>query len=82
MGKKPTFCCDCIHWEKVMPIAGDDFGICHDPTVPTKLRLDEETKIGEDGTVWSHEYFGCIYWRDRPNVLIDLNEEVPELPKL
>ena len=68
------FCCDCIHWEKVTPVSGDTFGICHDVGVSMKVVLDGKTKLGNDGTLWTAAFFGCIFWREKGNDLLSIDK--------
>lgn len=70
----PTFCKDCIYWEKVAEMGMGLFGICKEPTVPDKLRLDKESSIGDSGVVWTEEYFGCIHWRKSDGVIVKLGK--------
>lgn len=71
------FCLDCAHWDKVAPIAGDAFGICLSDAVGMKVALDGKTKLGEEGTLWTSAYFGCVHWAmETNNSLIDLDEVI------
>jgi hypothetical protein len=72
------FCCTCIHWEKVAPIAGDAFGICHDVGVSMKVALDGKSNLSEEGTFWTEAYFGCVYWRENDGSLLSINEIVED----
>jgi len=69
-----NFCCDCIHWEKLTPIAGDAFGMCHDVSVAMNVALDGKTKLGSDGTLWTAAYFGCVHWRNRSNEVVGFDD--------
>jgi hypothetical protein len=68
------FCCDCIHWEKLTPITGDAFGICHDVGVAMNVALDGRTKLGDGGALWTSAYFGCVYWRDKGNEVVGFDD--------
>lgn len=69
------FCQTCIHWEKdIFTRLGGKFGICHDLLATDKIIQDRETKLTEDGTTYTAEYFGCIYWRENDGSLININK--------
>jgi hypothetical protein len=72
---KPKFCIHCVHWEKVVK-PGDEFGICHDVGVSMNVALDGNTNLGEDGTFWTGAYFGCVYWREKPNEIVNFNRGI------
>ena len=73
-----NFCCDCTHWEKVTPIAGDAFGMCHSVEVGMKVALDGKTKLGEDGTLWTSAYFGCVHWRKIISLIVDFKDIIDD----
>lgn len=70
---KPQFCHTCIFYEKeIFTRHGDEkFGICSNVSVSMKVALDGATHMEEDGTFYTEQYFGCIYWRENNGVLID-----------
>jgi hypothetical protein len=68
------FCCTCLHWEKIAPVSGDQFGICQDVGVAMKVAMDGKTHLAEEGTLWTEAYFGCIYWRENDGSLLSLND--------
>lgn len=69
-----NFCCDCIHWEKLTPISGDSFGICHSVEVSMKVALDGKTKLSDGGTLWTAAYYGCVQWRNRGNEIVNFDD--------
>jgi hypothetical protein len=69
-----NFCRDCISWERLDPVIGQGFGICHNVGVAMKVAMDGKTHLAEDGILWTDAYFGCIYWRDTPNALVDVSK--------
>ncbi|MDB5199138.1 MAG: hypothetical protein JWO92_1101 [Chitinophagaceae bacterium] len=72
-------CCTCIHWEKVIPqISGDTFGICDNASVAMKVALDGKTHLGEGGTFWTQEYFGCVYHGTNDGGLLSTDDEVKD----
>ena len=74
------FCQTCVSWDRIAErISGDVFGICNNVGVSMKVALDGKTKISEEGTLWTCEYFGCIYWRGNTGVLIDTSKIVKDL---
>lgn len=76
---QPKFCCTCIHWERVVPdVAGDNFGICDNVAVATKVALDGKTHLEEEGTLWTEQYFGCIYWRENDGSLLSTDDIVKD----
>ena len=75
MGK---YCSTCIHWKKVAPQGVDSLGQCTSGDVSVNVALDSKTTLGEDDTLWTSKYFGCVYWRDNHGVLIDINEIVKD----
>lgn len=69
------FCCDCINWEKnIIYRSGTHLGICHDVGVAMNVAMDSGTKLGEDGTLYTAGLFGCIYWKDRGNEVINFDD--------
>lgn len=74
MGK---FCHTCHSYEGgIFTRAGESFGVCHNISVSTKIVLDGNTILAEDGIIYTEEYFGCIYWRENNGTLIDLGKTV------
>lgn len=73
------FCCECNQWEGVLPqISGDHFGMCHDTSVAMKVALDGKTKLGDQGTLFTQSYFGCIHWRKNDGSLVSTNRALKE----
>lgn len=71
------FCNNCINWEKVIPqVSGDNFGICQDISVAMKVAMDGKTHLGEEGALWTEQYFGCIYWREDDGSLLSIDDIV------
>jgi len=72
---KPHFCHTCTFYEKnIFTRTGESFGICHNVAVATKLAIDGKTVLGDDGIIYTEEYFGCIYWRENDGTLIDTSK--------
>lgn len=68
------FCKHCIYWEKdIIDRGGDKFGICDNVLVPPSLLVDTKTEVNETETVYTEQWFGCIYFSEG-NALIDLSE--------
>lgn len=68
------FCRLCHSWEFVGKKDGSDFGVCHNPAVPNNLAVEGKTFSTDDGTLWTGEYFGCVYWRENEGRLLDVEE--------
>ena len=74
------FCQTCISWERIAErISGDIFGMCKNVSVSMNVALDGQTKLSEEGTLWTCEYYGCIYWRNNPAALIDTSKIVKDI---
>lgn len=73
-----NFCCKCIHWEKVDLIAAESFGVCDNVSVATKVALDGKTHLGEEGTLWTEAYFGCVYWRQNDGSLLNFEDIIDD----
>lgn len=70
-----NFCINCSFYEKgILTRIGESFGICHNVAVATKVLVDGKTVLGEDGSIYTEEYFGCVYWRNHGPGLLDLKE--------
>lgn len=57
-------------------MSGDQFGICTDISVKMNVALDGKTMLSEDGTIWTAEYFGCVYWRQYDQSLINITDTI------
>lgn len=76
---KPHFCHTCTFYEKnIFTRVGESFGICHNVAVATKLAVDGRSVLGEDGIIYTEEYFGCVYWREGDGTLIDTSKIVKD----
>jgi hypothetical protein len=76
---KPHFCHTCIFYEKdIFTRTGDKFGICSNTSVAMKVALDGKTHLEEEGTFYTAEYFGCIYWRENDGTLLDINKTIKD----
>jgi len=76
---KPKFCHTCVSFEKgIFTRVGEKFGMCHNVAVKSKVALDGENIIGQDGVIYTEEYFGCIYWRENNGVLIDTSKIIKD----
>lgn len=74
-----NFCKSCHSWEKgIFTRAGESFGLCHNVAVATKVVVDGNTVLGEDGSIYTEEYFGCVYWRENRGSLIDTSKIIKE----
>jgi hypothetical protein len=70
-----NFCINCSFYEKgIITRAGESFGICHNVAVATKVLVDGQTVLGEDGIIYTEEYFGCVYWRNHGPRILDLKD--------
>lgn len=70
-----NFCITCKFYEKgILSRAGESFGICHNAAVATKVLVDGKTVLGEDGVIYTEEYFGCVYYRNHEPGLFGINE--------
>lgn len=70
----PTFCNKCIYWEPVFKKSGDAFGLCKNDEVIDKVIADSATELGEDNTLFTQSWFGCVHFREHNGVLIDLSK--------
>ncbi len=68
------FCNSCIQWEKLAPIDGDAFGVCHDVGVSMNVALDGKTHMEEGGTLWTSAFFGCVYWAENDGSLLSTDD--------
>lgn len=73
---EPKFCCDCIHWEKIFPVAGDAKGICSEPEVAMKIGIDTFSSFREGGKLWTAAYFGCVHWKKEKSTIINFEKDV------
>lgn len=70
-----NFCISCSFYEKgIISRAGESFGVCHNVAVATKVLVDGKTVLGEDGVIYTEEYFGCVYWRNHGPRILDLKD--------
>lgn len=71
------FCLNCYCWEEVATkVTGDTFGICHNVAVKDKVAVDGKAHVLEEGTLWTEEYFGCLYWRENDGSLFGIDKYV------
>lgn len=76
-----NFCKNCIHWEaNILTRAGENFGICDHVVVGTKVIADTERRIVDNGTIYTEEFFGCVYFECKPNLLVSLPSYSTVLP--
>lgn len=72
-----NFCKNCIHWEaNILNRAGENFGICDHVVVGTKVIADTEKRIIDNGTIYTEEFFGCVYWSGKENSLLSINKTI------
>ena len=70
-----NFCKSCHFYEKnIFTRVGESFGLCHNVSVANKIAIDGSTVLGEDGSVYTEEHFGCVYWRQDGGSLIDIRD--------
>jgi len=70
-----NFCINCSFYEKgIITRVGESFGLCHNVAVATKVLIDGKTVLQEDGSIYTEEYFGCVYWCNHGPGLFGIKE--------
>ncbi|MDF2381321.1 hypothetical protein JMG10_07585 [Nostoc ellipsosporum NOK] len=67
------YCDECTHWERVVPSPSDAKGICKSNDVKLNVAVDGKTMLGEESTIWTSPLFGCIFWENSQNLLMDMS---------
>jgi hypothetical protein len=75
------FCKTCTAWAKAVFTRGDkSFGICNNNDVALRVSMDTEQRamLEDDGVLYTDEYFGCVFWREKNNILFDLGDIIDQ----
>lgn len=73
------FCKNCVHWEKnIFSRIGEKMGVCHESQVESKIMKAQQEDEDLPCTLFTSEWFGCIYFREGQYVLVDINKTLKE----
>lgn len=67
------FCKNCISWDgELFRRVNESFGLCEDSAAGSKIIADSVGKLQDSQAVYTEAFFGCVYYRDKPQVLINI----------
>ncbi len=69
------FCKNCISWDgELFRRVNESFGLCEDPVAGSKIIADSVGKLTDSSVVYTESTFGCVYFRARRPVLINIKD--------